>query len=322
MKFNDKIYDKQEISEPVLIELINSDSVQRLKEISQLGMPDKYGWKKGFSRYEHSVGVLMLLKNLGADLEEQVAGLLHDVSHTTFSHIIDWLLGNPEKEDYQDKTLLKTIKTSEIPKILLNFGFDYTRISHHSNFSLLERDAPSLCADRIDYALREIAFDKGNLFSKKIYCNLTVKSNQIVFREKAISNLFAEEYAQLQKNSWGSDVSLASYHILSCALKRGLEKRLISLKDFNNTEAHILNILENSNDKFILDKLNLLEKGFYVVESPRGIELKNKFRYVDPEVLVNGSFKNLSSLSKEYSDFLESEKENAKFPRALKIIPK
>src|SRR4030043_89369 len=156
MKINDTLYGEERINEKVLIELINSNPVQRLKKLNQWGIPEKYYHKKkGFSRYEHSIGVLVLLRKLGADLSEQVAGLLHDVSHTAFSHVGDWVIGDLVKEDYQDKTHISFIRNSEIPSILERNNFSYIQISNIEDFSLLEREAPSLCADRIDYALRD-----------------------------------------------------------------------------------------------------------------------------------------------------------------------
>jgi hypothetical protein len=83
MIINDKIYGKVKIEEPVLLKLLKSPSVLRLKNISQFGVPDLYYHFKNYSRYEHSVGVMILLRKLGATLEEQVAGLLHDVSVLT-----------------------------------------------------------------------------------------------------------------------------------------------------------------------------------------------------------------------------------------------
>ena len=103
MEIKDRVYGVQKIEENVILDLINSNSLKRLKDISQLGMPDTYLSFPGFSRYEHSLGTMILLKKLGATLEEQVAGLLHDISHTPFSHVIDWVVGDPTKEDYQDK---------------------------------------------------------------------------------------------------------------------------------------------------------------------------------------------------------------------------
>jgi len=79
MLIKDKIFGKVKINEPVLLELLKSPPILRLKSISQFGVPDKYYHIKNFNRYEHSMGVMILLRKLGATPEEQIAGLLHDV---------------------------------------------------------------------------------------------------------------------------------------------------------------------------------------------------------------------------------------------------
>lgn len=89
MNIADPIYGKMRIQKPVLIELLSAPSVIRLKNISQFGIPDQYYHLKNYSRFEHSVGVMILLRKLGASVEEQAAGLLHDVSVSAFSHIIN-----------------------------------------------------------------------------------------------------------------------------------------------------------------------------------------------------------------------------------------
>lgn len=320
VEINDRIYGKEVFEEEIFEELIESKELQRLKDISQLGMPDKYYFRKGYSRFEHSLGVSILLKKLGASLEEQVAGLLHDVSHTTFSHVIDWVVGDPIKEDYQDNILLKIIEGSEIPNILNKHGFDYRKIANHKNFSLLEREAPSLCADRMDYTLREINQYNSDL-SKEIFGNLFVKNEQIVFRSLDLAKIFAEEYVSLQSKHWAGDQARARYYILSNILKKGLNEKYLSLEDFNKTESFVLDVLENSGDEFILENLNVLKKGFEIVEDNEGVELKKKFRYIDPEVSVNGLYKPLTFLSREYSQLLDLEKEKSKLVRKIKIIP-
>jgi HD superfamily phosphohydrolase len=42
----DPVYGKEVIDDPVLIELINSESVQRLKNLAQYGIPDDYYHKR------------------------------------------------------------------------------------------------------------------------------------------------------------------------------------------------------------------------------------------------------------------------------------
>src|SRR5580658_5391659 len=75
------IYGSATITEPILIELLQSQAINRLQHINQYGIM-KFVTKEEYTRYEHSVGVLYLLRHFGASLEEQVMGLLHDVSHT------------------------------------------------------------------------------------------------------------------------------------------------------------------------------------------------------------------------------------------------
>ena len=123
MKITDGIYGTFSIGEPVIIDLINSPAMQRLKDISQLGIPDRYYHLKGFSRYDHSIGVFLLLRSHKASIAEQIAGLIHDISHTPFSHVIDWVInGKGGEELHQDDRHAEFLHNSEIPGILASYG--------------------------------------------------------------------------------------------------------------------------------------------------------------------------------------------------------
>jgi HD superfamily phosphohydrolase len=54
------------------------------------------------TRFDHSVGVMLLIRHLGGSLREQLAGLLHNVSHTDFLHLIDYVL-DMTGEDYHEQ---------------------------------------------------------------------------------------------------------------------------------------------------------------------------------------------------------------------------
>lgn len=75
-KIKDFIYGEFEIDD-VLVDLINCDAVQRLKNIHQVGATYLVKEDLDVTRYEHSVGVMLLIRLLGGSLEEQIAGLLH-----------------------------------------------------------------------------------------------------------------------------------------------------------------------------------------------------------------------------------------------------
>ncbi len=318
----DEVYGDEEVNESILIELINSAPMQRLKGISQHGVPAGYTDRKGlFSRYEHSLGVLIILRRLNAGIEEQIAGLLHDVSHTAFSHVIDWAVGDPTKEDYQDNSHLRVIKNSEMKEILEKHGFDYENISNIESFSLLEKDAPGLCADRIDYTLRELGHSLEEEKAFECFQNLINVDGQIAFENIGTAKKFADSYMKLQTEHWGGETARASYYLLSRAIKRAMNLGLISEKDFMKTDSEVLGILESSNDSEILDKLKTLKK-FETLEDENGLELKKKFRYIDPEIFLDGKIVRLSEIDEVYKKKLEEEKKNAENYKKVKIIPK
>lgn len=112
----------RQILEPVLTDLIHSKAVQRLNGIHQGGACFLVNPAWNISRCEHSIGVMLLIRRLGGSLEEQIAGLLHDVSHTAFSHVADDVF-NMENEDYHEQMFRQWVKQSDIPWILDTYGF-------------------------------------------------------------------------------------------------------------------------------------------------------------------------------------------------------
>jgi HD superfamily phosphohydrolase len=90
---------------------------------------------------------------LGGSELEQIAGLLHDISHTAFSHVGDYVFDNTD-EDYHEKVFAEVLCKSEVPDVLLSYGYNVNQILY-GIFDILEQPLPSLCADRLDYTLRD-----------------------------------------------------------------------------------------------------------------------------------------------------------------------
>lgn len=323
MIIKDRVYGKEEINEQVLIDLINSAAVQRLKEISQFGLPEEYHHLPTFSRFEHSIGVMILLRRLDAGLEEQIAGLLHDVSHTAFSHVIDWVIEDySTKEDHQDKTLLKTFEETEIKNILERHGFNCKKIAGIENYSLLEQSVPNLCADRVDYSLREIKFLHSEQDAEKILKDLKNINGKIVLASVEVAKLLAKYYIRLNKEHWAGDEAKTRYYILANILKKAIKEKIISIEDMMKTDNEIIKLLNKSNHEEILSGLNLLKNGFYLKKIEKGgIILQKKFRYIDPEFFHNGKIISLSKFSEEYKKTLEEERKHSLIKEEFLIIP-
>ncbi|NIR30385.1 MAG: HD domain-containing protein, partial [Gammaproteobacteria bacterium] len=158
MHYDDAIYGPVEITEPVLLELMESDAMRRLRGISQHGVTALLGITPSFSRFDHSVGAMLLVRDLGAPVEEQAAALLHDISHTAFSHVIDFVFDDHSGQSYHEKKKEELVAASDVPEILGRHGMDWRGLMDEARFPLLEQSSPDLCADRLDYFFRDLEF--------------------------------------------------------------------------------------------------------------------------------------------------------------------
>ena len=325
MQITDKVYGKFVISEPILVELINSKPLQRLKGINQAGASQYAIKRKTVTRYDHSVGVMILLKKLGASIEEQIAGLLHDVPHTAFSHVIDFVFKEKnDKHEFHEKFHKKIILESEIPSILKKFGFDINRIIDEHNFNLLERQLPDLCADRIDYTLRDMVAFEG--FKKKINIYLSsfvIRDGEIMMDDRLTAKNFAEDYLRMDEENWSHPQEVALFQILADALKIALEKKIINKADLFKNDKWVYSKLKESKNKSILIKLDMLNPKIKIIDDPKNFDFhsRNKLRYIDPTYINSeNSATWVSHTFNDFSDKLEKHKEWIKRGNFIKII--
>lgn len=326
MRVSDEIYGTTEIGEAVLVDLINSPSLQRLKGISQHGYPKETETElPHYSRFEHSIGVMLLLRRLGASLDEQVAGLVHDVSHTAFSHIVDWIFGDPTKEDFQDKVLEGKILQSELKEIIERHGFDVKEISgleHNGHYRLLETDAPDLCADRLDYALRDSHLFLGVDVSQCV-ADLTVHDNEIVFKARSAAREFGNWYMRCQRDFWACNEARLRYYLIAEALKSALDHKVLNHDDLYLTEDEVIAKIRQSQDG---DAISKLETGLgrlrFITSDKGNIELTKKLRYVDPKFMDNGTPVRLSEVNPEFAMLIKEEKERSRNAVRVELLGK
>lgn len=305
MIIRDRIYGDVAVNSGVILDLINSKPMQRLKGIGQFGIPDEYYHQANYSRYEHSLGVMLLLKKLGASEEEQIAGLLHDVSHTAFSHVIDWVVGDGKTEDYQDEQHTQYLNNSEIPRILEKHGYSVNRISDYHHFGLLERDSPDLCADRVDYSLREFPADVVKICVPA----LAVHEGRIVFANQEAAELFAKHFLKQQMEHWGGLEAVSRYRIFANALRRAIGAKVISMDDFWKDDDFVMNKLVKAKNPDVISELEVLRSKSLAGLKKGTTPVHKKFRHVDPHFLLNGKVVRLSSVSQDFADELEKARE-------------
>ncbi|EOH97313.1 hypothetical protein UAY_02469 [Enterococcus moraviensis ATCC BAA-383] len=303
MIVEDILYGSFEVEE-VLAVLISSQEVQRLKDVHMAGPAFLINPSWNETRYEHSIGVMLLVKKLGGTVEEQIAGLLHDVSHTAFSHVIDLVLSN-KADDYHEQIKKEFIEQSTIPELLEQYGFDYQQILFDDEqWRLLEQKAPLLCCDRIDYTLREVhryfsvPLQEIHDFLKAI----KIMNDQIVLESVAWAVWFVDQYQKVVLDFFYDPRNICSYEWMAKAIQLGLSNGEITMTDLLLTDAPFLQKLRSTRSteiNFLLAKIQNPPK--YSVcssEDEYDIEQKKKIRFVDPLVRLSDEIVSVSAISK------------------------
>ena len=321
MKIKDRIYGQIEIKEPVLIELINSKTLQRLKGVEQAGYFKPFCKYIVGNRFDHSIGVMLLLKKYQAPLEEQVAGLLHDASHAAFSHAIDYVFkdGSEKNHTHQDNIHNQFLLNSKIPKILKKYQLDINYILEDKNFLLKENNIPALCADRIDYSLRDAINYKTT--TKKIInhilSNLIVKNNKWIFNNFSTAQIFADNFYYINKKYYAGLITAIMFKTLSDCLKYALKKKYININDLYTTDKQVIKKVNKYADqdkelKFYLSRLNNKIKA---KNNPKNYDsiIYCKSRIVDPLCMDRGEIKKVSDINPKWKKVVKEELKPKKY---------
>jgi len=233
MQCNDELYGKVAITEPLLLDLIASAAVQRTKGIAQHGITAFLGITPLFSRFDHSVGAMLLVRRLGTDVNEQAAALLHDISHTAFSHVIDFVLDDHSGQGYHEEKKEAFVGNTDIPSILNRHGLDWRDCIQAEEFSLLEQPLPALCADRLDYFFRDLKFLKlaigGEI--RAALESLEVVAGRIAVNNSIAARWLAYTFIEADRASWSSFREVGLYQLTAEAIKTANQYGLIGEAD-------------------------------------------------------------------------------------------
>ncbi|CAH7690663.1 hypothetical protein BY996DRAFT_4578999 [Phakopsora pachyrhizi] len=225
-KFNieikDAIYGTVCIDSPCAIEIIDLKDFKRLKNVLQHGITALIGClpTPSISRFDHSLGAMILVKSAGGTEEAQLAALLHDVAHTAFSHVVDYVF------DYvvHEVEKFQYLETTKIPQILRKYGFNPERILNEELFPLLELPSPEICADRLDYGLRDsVSFGFLSLKeSQEIFESILSIDGQLVLSSMRAASILANAYLDSDQNVWADPCQTYLYRLTAKVIKAAL----------------------------------------------------------------------------------------------------
>ncbi len=314
------VFGDVEEKNPEILELFDSRAIQRLKAIDQAG-PQKYFLKdfNSFSRYDHSVGVYSLLKRYNLSKNEQMAGLLHDASHTVFSHVADILFTSDIDNSYQDKIHDWYLQKAGVESILTKYKLKLHDVSpENTKFTALEQEYPDMSADRIEYNLHTgiILGDLTKDDLSTILNALYFENNKWFFKDLFAAKKFAKLSTKYTKNFWGCKQNVAFYAITKALLKRAIDINIINYEDIHfGEDEQILSKIKACEDKILGALFNILNNidEYYEEASIAEYDLhqKVKMRGIDPLVLHNKRYERLSELNDDFKQELEATREYA-----------
>ncbi|MCI5052073.1 MAG: HD domain-containing protein [Simkaniaceae bacterium] len=302
-------YGELEVNEPVLLELIKSEPVQRLKNIHQYGVSYYASdHNEEYTRFDHSMGVFAILRIKNRPLLEQISGLLHDVSHTIFSHVGDWIFDKEHQEkDYQNSIHKQFLRQSGIAAILAKHGISLDKVEPtFENFPALEQPLPNLCADRIDYNIQG-AYLK-NFITKvealDLLSDLKFTDGQWIGTNPELMAKIVRFSMFMTKNTWGCPDNHTASRCLADAILRAREIGLITHDEIHfGTDDSVWNKLKRSADPFITQRMGLLTKVnslFQIVDHEEADTIYvGRFRGINPLINKEGKVVRLTEIDQK-----------------------
>lgn len=202
--FRDSIHKNIEVEYQVIWDLINSDLVQRLRRIHQLGGTFMVFPTAEHSRFTHSLGVYEVVRRIVSEVEDvkkalserekivvMSAGLLHDIGHGPFSHAFEDVF----KTDHEKMSVNLIKGKSSVNTILNNYDKDLANEvasvieKTHPNNILVQLISSQVDADRMDYMLRDsynCGVNYGTFDIERLLRSMSISDDKLVFKESGV----------------------------------------------------------------------------------------------------------------------------------------
>lgn len=307
-----------------LIEYANVKEMQRLKGISMISACEHtklIPYKFFHTRYEHSLGVALIVWNFTKDKKQAIAGLYHDIATPSFSHVVDFLHGDYEKQETTENLTEKIIKESkEIQKLLIRDNISVNDIIDYHIYSIADNDSPKLSADRLEYTLSDglVTQDAFSIDSiVRIYKDIIILKNEEGEDEIGFEHLnIAEEYIEKASKMWqlfsgNNENNMIMQFWTDIIRKMEKEGYLVEEDLYKYSEEEIVNRIRNCKNKDISNAFKIFENAEQIGRSETKIankyciSIKTKKRYTNPLVLVNGQAVRINKASKKGENIIE-----------------
>ena len=306
---------------PELLSVIAAaPSVQRLRQVGMncgceytafpmFRHPDIY------HRYEHSLGVSLIIWHFTGDIEQSAAGLLHDIATPVFAHVIDFVKGDYLKQEATEAGTRECIEADiALVDSLRRYGLTVDGVCDYHRYPVADNDSPRLSADRLEYTLGNIlqfGFGDRNTISV-IYNDLAVGTAEdgapeLSFQHPETALCFAKLALRCSR-LYVSPEDRYAMQRLAEVIRLALGRGTLTYDSLYGTEQQVISCLRDDpvsaaawNDFTALKAVRLTDAPEGCV-NPRRIPAKK--RRIDP--LVNSLGCRVSALYPDFGKELEA----------------
>lgn len=273
-----------------LLDFMNTDVLQRLKDIGMNCGVEYTSFPlfkrcRSYSRYDHSVGVALIVWHFTGNIQQSVAGLLHDIATPVFAHTIDFLNNDhllQQSTENETETMIR--QSLELKELLEKYHLSFDDVSDYHRYPLADNEMPQLTADRLEYSLGNmynygfVTIEKIKHYYDHIYVNDT--KDELVFNDLLSAADFTR---QVFENSYVyiSDEDRWAMETLAQILKAALQEGVIKKADLYTTEKKVIAQLKSH---FQYDLLwQQYCQSHQVIRCQNGMKIEAKKRYIMPK---------------------------------------
>lgn len=237
---------------PLLKELAQTPPMQRLRGVGmncgcEYTAFRRFAGLAPYTRYDHSIGVGLIVWHFTGDKRQAAAGLLHDIATPPFAHVVDFLHGDYLQQESTERGTAELIAGSEpIRDALHACGLQPEEVDDYHRYPIADNDSPKLSADRLEYTLgNAINYGLGTAQTvAELYLNLCVARNEEGEPELCFSDAQAAlQFAELSlacSEIYVSDEDRYSMQRLAELLAQALERGVLSPQTLRGTELALI----------------------------------------------------------------------------------
>ena len=206
-----------------------------------------------YSRFDHSVGVGLIVWHFTKSMEQAMAGLLHDIATPVFAHVIDFLHGDHMNQESTEAGTGQWIRGSgELHRVLEKFEIPVEAVEDYHRYPIADNDSPRLSADRLEYTLGN-AVNYGIATKAQVrtwYADLAVGVNEddepeLMFSHREAAEGFAMAALECSK-IYVADPDRYAMEALAGLLKQAIDQGILEEADLYKQEKDIITRLKQS----------------------------------------------------------------------------